>query len=132
MTTLREPIPAPPSPVPYAGSALCPYPPGETPQVRHARRRAFFLARRAEVATWCQRQGVEMRDRPGPCVNGWYFRRPFAFAHLVLSRGSLRYNPDWRRHGPWAVRVKVYDHLQALEVLGRYWLPGEVFSCLPS
>jgi hypothetical protein len=123
MTVLREPIPAPPSPVPYAGSALCPYPPGETPQVRHARRRAFFLAHRAEVAAWCRRHGVEFSD--GPWGNVWRFRRPFAYARLILTKGRLSYNPDWRRHGPGAARVKVYDHLQALEVLGRYWLPGE-------
>jgi hypothetical protein len=128
MTAAHAPIPAPPSPVPYAGSALCPYPPGETPQVRHARRRAFFLSRRGEVADWCRRHGAEFRASDGPFGNVWRFRRPSAFATLVLSLGRLGYNPDWRRHGPGVARVKVYDHLQALEVLGRYWLPGEVVT----
>jgi hypothetical protein len=85
------------------------------------------------VREWCRRNGVEFcYQTDGHLANQWGFARPFAYARLVLTKGRLAYNPDWRRHGPGVVRVKVYDHLQALEVLGRYWLPGEASSCPPS
>jgi hypothetical protein len=129
MTTAYAPIPAPASPVPYAGSALCPYPPRETPVVRHRRRRLFFLAHVRQVRAWCRRRGVDFRQADGPLGNVWRFRRPFGFARLVLGRGHLSYNPDWRRHGAGGTWVKVYDHVQLLEVLGRYWLSVEASSC---